>query len=401
VQFCFGDYALDVERRELKCGAALVSVEPQVFDLLVYLMRNRNRVVSKNDVIAAVWGGRIVSKSTLTTRINAARKAVGDSGDRQAVIRTIARKGFRFVGAVSEGEALDASARTSADGAAPEAPRLHQEIRYCTTRSGVRIAYAACGEGPPLVKTATWLSHLEFEWESPLWRHWLDGLSARNRLIRYDERGNGLSDWQIDEVSFELMVQDLEDVVDAAGLDRFALIGISQGCAVSAAYAVRHPERVSRLILYGGFVKGWRAGGEAEILAKWSALGTLMREGWGQNNPAFRQLFTSLFVPGATQQQMDWFNDMQRKSVSPANAERLNEAIGDFDVVGLLPQVTTPTLVLHAREDAVVRIESGRWFAKLIPDARFVSLESKNHIMLAHEPAFARFLEEVQRFLAE
>jgi pimeloyl-ACP methyl ester carboxylesterase len=196
------------------------------------------------------------------------------------------------------------------------------------------------------------------------------------------------------------MVEDLEDVVDAAGVDRFALLGISQGCAVSVAYAVRHPERVSRLILYGGFVKGYRVAGDAEQMAQWSALGTLMREGWGQNNPAFRQLFTSLFVPGATQHQMDWFTDMQRKSVSPANAERLNQAFGDFDVVGLLPQVRTPTLVLHAREDAVIPIKAGRPFAKLIPGARFVSLESSNHILLAHEPAFAQFLEEIHGFLA-
>lgn len=290
---------------------------------------------------------------------------------------------------------------TSATSAAPvSAAPTHQDIRYCTTRSGVRIAYAVCGDGTPIVKTANWMSHLEYEWESPIWRHWLGALSANNRLIRYDERGNGLSDWRVDDISFEAMVADLEDVVDAAGVERFALLGISQGCAVAAAYAVRHPERVSKLVLYGGFVKGWRAGGAPDQIARWSAMKTLILQGWGRNNPAFRQVFTSLFVPGASPEQMDWFNALQQKTVSPETAARLHDAFGDFDVLALLPKVKAPTLVLHARDDAVIPYKSGRAFATGIPDARFVTLESGNHILLAHEPAFAKFMEEFRRFVA-
>ena len=276
-----------------------------------------------------------------------------------------------------------------------------QDVRYCRTKDGVQIAYSSIGEGPPLVKTANWMSHIEFDRDSPIWRHWIDGLSEQNRLIRYDERGNGLSDWDVDDVSFEAMVADLESVVDTMGLERFALLGVSQGCAVSVAYAVRHPERVSRMILYGGYVRGWRARGEPNEVAQREAMTTLIRQGWGRNNPAFRQMFTSLFVPGATPEQMDWFNELQRRSVSAENAARLHHVFGDIDVVDLLAKVTTPTMVLHTRDDAVVPFAAGRAFATGIPGARFVVLESKNHILLEGEPAFEKFVDEVRRFLAD
>jgi FixJ family two-component response regulator/pimeloyl-ACP methyl ester carboxylesterase len=274
------------------------------------------------------------------------------------------------------------------------------DLRFCTTTDGVRIAYTAIGSGPPIVKAANWLSHLQYDWESPIWRHWIEGLAAQNRLIRYDERGNGLSDWDVEDLSFEAMLADLESIVDAARLDRFALLGISQGCAISIAYAVKHPERVSHLVLYGGYVQGWRARGDPEEIARRSAMGTLMRQGWGQDIATFRQLFTSLFVPGATHEQMDWFNELQRKSVSPDNAARLYDAFANIDASVLMPRVTAPTLVLHARGDASVPYGCGRVIAEGIPGARFVTLESSNHILLAHEPAFARFLDEVRRFTA-
>jgi pimeloyl-ACP methyl ester carboxylesterase len=274
-----------------------------------------------------------------------------------------------------------------------------QDIHYCTTRDCVRIAYAISGDGPPIVKTANWMQHLHYDWESPIWRHWLGGLSQRNRLIRYDQRGNGLSDWDTADFSFEAMLSDLESVVDAAGIDRFALLGISQGCAVSVAYALRYPQRVSHLILYGGYVQGWRVRGDFDEVARRTAMGLLVRRGWGQNNPAFRQMFTSLFIPGASQEQMDWFNELQRKTISPKNAAMLHDTLGDVDVSHMLAQVTTPTLVLHAREDAAVPFGAGRAFATGIPGARFVPLESANHILLEHEPAFAQLLDEIQRFV--
>lgn len=226
-------------------------------------------------------------------------------------------------------------------------------------------------------------------------------LSRDHRLIRYDTRGNGLSDREVELVSLEAYVSDLEAVVEAVGLERFALFGISQGCAVSIAYAVRHPERVTHLVLLGGYALGWakRALSEAEK-EHLAAMGTLMRLGWGQENPAFRQLFTSRFIPGATKEQADWFNELQRISTSPDDAVRNRNANGNFDVSSLLPQVPVPTLIMHARDDAVVPFDQGRRLAAGIPGARFVPLASRNHLILEDEPAFPRFLEEMRAFLA-
>jgi pimeloyl-ACP methyl ester carboxylesterase/DNA-binding winged helix-turn-helix (wHTH) protein len=403
VQFHFADHVLDVERRELRRGSALIAVEPQVFDLLVYLLRNRERVVSKDDMIAAVWAGRIVSESTLTSRINAARKAVGDSGERQAVIRTIARKGIRFVGEVSEQAAAtrpaDEPGKPTQSRAAAASPDLRQQIHFCTASDGVRIAYAEVGDGPPLVKAANWLNHLEYDWQSPIWSHLLHELAAGHRLIRYDARGNGLSDWEVDDISFDAFARDLESVVEATGSARFALLGMSQGCAVSIAYAVRHPERVSHLILYGGFARGKRRRGAPKDLEQSDALLTLMRQGWGQENPAFRQIFTSLFLPGGSPEQMQWFNDLQRITTSPENAVRIRQAVDEIDVSDLLPRLSVPTLVLHCRDDAVQPFEEGRRLAAGIKGARFVALEGRNHLILQSDPAWGRFLDEVRDFL--
>ena len=276
-----------------------------------------------------------------------------------------------------------------------------QEIRFCQTSDGVQLAYATVGDGPPIVKAPNWISHLEFEWESPVWRHWIVELSRNNRLIRYDERGNGLSDWDVDEISFDASLRDLETVVDAVGLDRFTLLGISQGCAVSIAYAIRHPERVNKLVLYGGFARGWKKRGNAAQLERYNALSALMKHGWGQENPAFRQLFTSLFIPGASPEQMAWFNDLQRMTTSPENAVRIRSVRGDTDITGLLPQVTAPTLVCHCLSDAMVPFAEGRYLAMKIPNARFVPLDSRNHLILEDEPAWPRFVYELRRFLEQ
>jgi pimeloyl-ACP methyl ester carboxylesterase len=383
VPFQFGGYSVDVDRRELRRGAELIDIGPQVFDLLVYLIRNRDRVVSKDDLLDSIWEGRIVSESTLTSRINAARRAIGDTGAGQTLIKTIARKGFRFIGEVVE-----------AAGGGP-----HQEIQFCTASDGVRIAHAAVGKGPPLVKAANWLNHLEYDWQSPIWSHVLQALAARYRLIRYDERGNGLSDWDVEDISLESCVRDLESVVDANGLKRFPLLGISQGCAVSIAYAERHPERVSHLVLYGGYARGRRRRGQQGEVDQADALLTLMRQGWGQENPAFRQIFTSLFIPDATAEQARWFNDLQRMTTSPENAVRIRRTLDEIDVVGLLPNIRVPTLVLHCRNDAVQPFEEGRRMAAGISGSRFVALEGSNHLILEQEPAWARLLDEVTRFL--
>ena len=278
------------------------------------------------------------------------------------------------------------------------APR--QQIRFCTTADGARIAYATTGEGPPLVKVSNWLSHLEFDWGSPVWRHWLAELSRGHKLVRYDERGCGLSDWHPPELSFEGWVRDLETVVDAAGVERFPLLGCSQGASLAITYAVRHPDRVSHLILHGGYARGRlrreltpQQRKEAETMAGLAELG------WGKENAAFRQFFTTQFIPGGTAEEHDWFNELQRVSASPENASRFMRIFDDIDVTALAPRVSCPTLVLHPDGDARVPFEEGRLIASLIPEARFVPLDSRNHILLEHEPAWKRWLEEVRAFL--
>lgn len=277
---------------------------------------------------------------------------------------------------------------------------MKQQIRFCTTPDGTRIAYATTGEGPPLVKVSNWLSHLEFDWDSPVWRHWLTELSRNHSLLRYDERGCGLSDWEPRELSFEAWVSDLETVVDAVGLERFPLLGISQGAPIAIAYALRHPERVSHLILHGGFARGrLKRNLEPEQIREAETMRELAGLGWGKENPAFRQFFTTQFIPDGTPEQHRWFNELERVSISPANAVRFMTIFDGIDVTALAPAVKSPTLVMHPSGDARVPFEEGRLLATLIPGTRFVPLESRNHLLLEHEPAWRRWVDEVRAFL--
>jgi len=277
---------------------------------------------------------------------------------------------------------------------------MRQENRFCKTSDGVRIAWASMGEGPPLVKAANWLSHLDFDLESSVWRHWLRELSRDHTLIRYDERGCGLSDWDVDEFSVDAWVRDLEAVVEAAGLDQFALLGVSQGGPVAIAYAVKHPERVSHLILYGTYDRGWaKRGADPEALEEQEALMTLTRVGWGRDSPAYRQVFSEFFMPDADEEQFDWFNELQRVSASPENAVKFLRAFSEIDVADLMDRVPVPPLVLHARDDLRVPFEAGRALAAAMPGGRFVSLPSRNHLLLEHEPAWRQFLHEVRTHL--
>jgi pimeloyl-ACP methyl ester carboxylesterase/DNA-binding CsgD family transcriptional regulator len=278
---------------------------------------------------------------------------------------------------------------------------VDQQIRFCTSRDGTRIAFAAHGSGTPIVRASTWLTHLELDWSSPLYRHWLADLGREHRFVRYDERGCGLSDREVTRFSLDAWTEDLEAVVDAAGLDRFALLGISGGGPTSIAYAARHPDRVSHLILYGAYGHGRsRRPGVPDARAEADALTAAVRVGWGRANPAFRRLFTTLFVPDATQEQMEWLDETQRLSASPETAVRIREARGELDVTGLAPLVAAPTIVFHARDDAASPFEEGRQLASLIPTARLVPLEGRNHILLASDPGWPVLLAELRAFLA-
>lgn len=275
-----------------------------------------------------------------------------------------------------------------------------QRLRFCTSSDGVRLAYASVGSGPPLVKAANWLSHIEYDWRSPIWRHWIDALARGRTLIRYDTRGCGLSDREPAEVSFEAWVRDLEAVVDAAGLERFPLLGISQGGAVAVAYAVRHPERVSHLALYGAYPRGRLQRGLGQSAVEEVLLMRRIIElYWGTSNSAFRKVFASQFMPGATGELMDAFDELQRESASTADALRTLEVLVQIDVTDVAPHVRCPTLVMHGRYDGRVSFDQGQAFASLIPGARFLALESRNHCLLGDEPAWPCFLEELEAFL--
>jgi pimeloyl-ACP methyl ester carboxylesterase/DNA-binding CsgD family transcriptional regulator len=277
---------------------------------------------------------------------------------------------------------------------------LRQSLRFCTAPDATRIAIATIGAGPPLVRAAHWLSHVEHDLQSPVWRPWLEELSRHHTYIRYDQRGCGLSDQQIDDFSLDAWVSDLEAVVDSLGLRRFPLFGMSQGGAVAIAYAMRHPERVSHLVLAGAYARGalCRAATPAERLEA-ETLVNLIRVGWGRDNPAFRQVFTNQFIPGGTPAQHQWWNELERVTATPENASRTLDAFHRVDVTALASQLRVPTLVLHARDDARVPFDEGRRLAALIPDARFVPLASANHVLLDNEPAWSVFLGEVRRFL--
>lgn len=276
---------------------------------------------------------------------------------------------------------------------------MEQDIRFCTTSDGVRIAYATAGDGYPLVRALGWFTHLEFEWESPVWRHFAEGLAQRYFFVRYDGRGTGLSDRQPGERSLETFVRDLEAVTDALGLQQFALIGISQGGATAIQYSLQHPQRVSHLILYGCYAHREDLSETQEGRQIVESAMTLTRLGWGQDHPVFRQMFTTLFMPSADLANMHWFNEMQRQSTSAENAESAIRANLNLDVRGLLPEVRTPTLVIHRRGDLVSPFPLGRQLAADIPGARFVPLEGDNHLFTAEEPEFQAFLSAVSDFL--
>jgi pimeloyl-ACP methyl ester carboxylesterase/DNA-binding winged helix-turn-helix (wHTH) protein len=386
MNFTFGPFQLDEAGRVLRLANREMALQPRVFSLLVYLVRNRDRVVSKEELFDTLWPNVTVTEASLQKAISVLRATLKEGGMENA-IRSFPRIGYRFCAEQRDETSLESHKRR----------RLRQEIKFCSADDGTRLAYAVVGEGPCLVKAANWLSHLEYEWESPIWAHVFRALSNGRKLIRYDARGNGLSDWNITNFSFEAFVSDLEAVVNASGAERFPLIGISQGCAISIEYAARHPERISHLILYGGFARplSEQSGNQEQI----STIEKFMRVGWGQDNVAFRQFFTTWFIPEASLDQMNYFNELQRRTASPDNAANIFRSVLSFDVDALLPDVQVPTLVLHCREDQVIPIKEGRRLAERIPGAHFVELSGRNHLMPEDDPSWARFVYEINAFL--
>ncbi|HEY2901922.1 MAG TPA: alpha/beta fold hydrolase [Polyangia bacterium] len=279
---------------------------------------------------------------------------------------------------------------------------FNQDIRFTHSADGTRLAYAVSGEGYPLVRAAHWLTNIGQDWQTPAWRPWFDALGARFRLHRYDSRGCGLSDREATGASLAVLLADLEAVVDAAKLDRFALLGTSQGGALSIAYAVKHPQRVSHLVLLGAFARGpLRRNPTPERLASLEAEIKMIEVGWGQDNPAYRQLFTNLLFPAATPEQAHGFNDLQRMSCSPRQAAQIVSAFSDIDASPYLEHVACPTLVLHTRGDMCVTFDEGLFMASSIPGARLVPLETRNHVPMPGEPSFDRVIEELDNFVGQ
>lgn len=393
--YTFGPFRLEVEERRLWRGGESIRLRGKIFDTLCVLVANHGRLMRKEDLLQAIWPDSAVEENNLDHNISQLRKALGESEDVK-YIETVPRQGYRFITPVTGHAGAEPDSKMLSPWVLPEIPR--QEIRYFNADDGARIAYSIAGSGPPLVKAANYLNHLDFEWHSPIWAHWVAELTRHHTLIRYDERGNGLSSWNVTDFSFDAWVRDFEKLMDLLGLERFPILGISQGGAVALNYAARHPERVSHLVLYGSYARGWSLRGVEEVERR-NALLTLVRLGWGKDHPAFRQTWSMLFMPDATPEQIDWFNELQRISTSPENAVELLKAAGQINIVDLLTEVQCPTIVLHSRGDVVIPFSESRLLASRIRGAKLVELPSRNHLVIPPEPAWEVFVREVGPFL--
>ncbi len=383
-------FTFDARNCELSDPAgARVALRAQTLVVLQCLVRSANRVVSKDELMRVVWPGVVVTDDSLVQCIKELRRALAD--DSHSIIETEPKRGYRLVTGIRT--------RSSRLAAQPAIP-FQQDIRFATSTDGIHIAYATSGAGPALVRAANWMTHLEWDWQSAVGGPTIQGLSRRYRLVRYDGRGCGLSDRGVAIGTLDDEVHDLEAVADAAGLGRFALIGRSQGGAIAIRYAAKHPERVSHLIIVGGFARGaLKRGAASTAFEQVVATMSLLQRGWGRDNPAFRQLFTSFIFPGASAEQIASFNHMQSVAASPEDAATLHRMMAEYDAASDLPHVQCPTLVLHSPHDNVAPFDEGRLIAATIPGARFEPFESPNHTPLPGEPAFFHVMQLIDEFL--
>ncbi|GAB5511834.1 MAG: alpha/beta fold hydrolase [Hyphomicrobiales bacterium] len=392
----FADCVLDDTIHRLLRAGAPVHVEPQVFDLLLALARSAPGMLSYDDMIEQVWHGRIVSDATLSARISSARAAVGDSGKAQAVIHTIPRRGVQMACPVLATDAGGAAA--SPPSPAPPSAAAHQTIRYTASADGTEIAYAVSGEdGPPLLRGAHWISHLEHDWQSPVWRPWLDRLGVGRRLIRFDARGTGLSERQPIRRAQEDFVADMVAVSNATGEVAVDIFAASQSVPVALAFAALWPARVRRIVLVNGFVQGSYVRGHK---AETDAMIAMIRAGWGLPGSPFVKAVATVFMPRATEDERTNFVEMQTYSASPDGAAAMRDAVGRFDVTGMLSQVTAPVLVMSSTGDAIHPPAQSRQLARALPNAEFSSLETDNHAIAPSDPAFSTMMDATDRFLA-
>ena len=389
----FGSYEVDPGRFELRKDGVTQHMEPQVFEVLALLLEHRDRIVTKDEILDAIWPERYITENVLSSRVMAARKAIGDSGHDQKMIRTIHGRGFRFVGDVEVVDGVT-TARAETDAAPVVVPSVH----YATTDDGISIAYARTGVGPPLVRVLGWFTHLEFEWKWAKARRLWERLAERHELVRYDGRGMGLSD-PAEDFSQESRLKDVEAVVDALGFERVTLLGMSRGVQDAVHYAARHPDRVERLITYGGGPEPtdpatretWR--NEATLRME------IVRHGWGTDTPAYRMLFTHLFLgTGATPEDVEYFTEMQRISTTPERAYGYSLAAFPVGLEEAARNVKAPTLVLQRADDRLVPVARSRRLASLIPGAEFRILEGDNHWLLYDDPGAPEFVRAIEAF---
>jgi len=285
----------------------------------------------------------------------------------------------------------------------PDIPTIanSQRVGFCSSSDGVQLAWSSLGKGTPLLKAPNWFNHIEYEWRVPAWKVMLEQLIERFEFVRFDQRGNGLSDWDVGDISFDAMIADMTAVANASALQKFGLFSLSQGCAYSVRFAADFPERVKFLILCGGYARGALHRGSPDQAAMTLAMETMIQQGWGSPLPTYRQLFTSMFMTGAPTEQTAGFDELMRISASPENAVRIFNMNNHIDVSDIAPHVKVPTLVLHCRDDSRIPFDEGRRLAALIPNAQFVALEGASHIMLPGTIAFDGLFEHIDKFVSQ
>jgi DNA-binding winged helix-turn-helix (wHTH) protein/pimeloyl-ACP methyl ester carboxylesterase len=386
----FGIFTLDLPGRSLLRGNDEIRLRPKSFDVLRYLVEHAGRLVSKEELIQAIWPDVFVTEDSVVQCIGDIRTALAD--DVHRIIKTVPRRGYLF------------AAELSRNGLATPPPTRgfsgHQEITFCRTEDGVNLAVARAGKGKPVVLLPNWLTNLEIDWQSPIRGPLCHFLAERFQLVRYDGRGFGLSDRNVTEISFATLERDLEAVIGALGLQSCILFGISQAAATAIAHAARYPTRVSKLVLHGGFALGRNKRGPREMQVN-KVVDALMREGWRDEKAALLRLFSSFWFPGASPDQIRWYANLLQTSTSIENAQMNRATAAEIDIVESLPKVSCPTLVLHCRHDNVVSFEEGRRLASSIRQAKFVGLDSENHVPLPGETAWHAFMDEIGEFLTE
>jgi len=405
----------DVQQELVGPNGEIINLRPQSLEVFRVLLNHSDTIVSKDFIFKEVWGNSIVTEDSIVQCIADIRRGLGD--EYRIMLQTVPKKGYRLV---TETTTLhlantlltDTESETQTpdhkDSSAIELKKNpdtadelsdSQKIRFCATDDGVRIAYSTLGNGPPVIFVANWLTHLKYDLRFPARRALVEMLMPNFTVVRYDSRGNGLSDLEVEDIALEASVLDLEAIVSDLGFERFSLIGQSQGAAIAALYAARNSEKVDKLVVYGGYARGRRRRGSKGQIAESDAFVTMIREGWGRDIDAYVQMFGTFFMPDATKDQLAGFTKFQRIATPPENAARIQSAIDNFDISNELPNIRAPCLVLHVREDARVLFEEGLQMAASIPNAQFVPLEGRNHALLAGEPALQQYLSEIQNFL--